>query len=37
MTPFGAYGIGLANLTYDLCRFVQLVRFNRVPITTCPG
>lgn len=24
-------GIGLTNLTYNLCRFVQLVRLNRVP------
>ena len=26
-------GIGLANLTYNLSRFVQLVRLNRVPAT----
>jgi transposase, IS5 family len=26
-----ATGIGLANLTYNLCRFVQLIRLGRVP------
>ncbi len=25
-------GIGLANLTYNLCRFVQLLRLGRVPV-----
>lgn len=29
--PRIATGIGLANLTYNLCRFVQLVRLGRVP------
>lgn len=26
-------GIGLANLTYNICRFAQLLRLNRVPTT----
>lgn len=26
-------GIGLGNLTYNICRFVQLLRLNRVPTT----
>jgi hypothetical protein len=25
-------GIGLANLTYNLCRYVQLIRVSRVPV-----
>ena len=25
-------GVGLANLTYNLCRYVQLIRLGRVPV-----
>ncbi len=26
-------GIGLASLTYNLCRYVQLIRLGRMPAT----